>query len=142
MAGNHNARTVEGVSSRSYTPDASKGWVPLGFVEFDTRMTQGLQDVRTPVVSNQMPRLPFATYPGMQLRQPLSLLSQKFNVAFADHTFKEYQPQAVQLATNKVSTGLGIGTLKNLDVNAKSKFSNLRAKATAFGRLSQRIPVN
>lgn len=139
MAGRHAASKAY---AREHPPLASQGWQRLGFYEFDTRMTQGLQDVRTPVVSNQLPKVPITTYPGAQLRQPLSLLSQRYNVSFAAHTYKEWQPPAVQLATNKVSTGLGLGTLKNLNVNAKGTASNLRSKASRFGRLSARIPAS
>jgi hypothetical protein len=44
------------------------------------------------------------------------------------------------LATNKTGTGLGMGKLKNLNVKAEGTLSNLLAKATAYGRLSGRIP--
>lgn len=139
MAGQHRQATNTG---RSYTPDASKGWHELGFNEYSIRATQGQKDLRTPVISNQIPRVPITTYAGTQLRQPLSLLSQKFNVSFSQHTGQVYQPEAVMLATNKTGTGLGIGKLKNLDVNAKSSFSNLLSRATATGRMANRIPAS
>lgn len=121
-------------------PTGSQNWRLIGFREFPVRSTQGLQDIRTPVVSNQIPQVPITTYPGLQLRQPLSQLSQRYNISFRAHTGQVYQPQAVMLATNKVGTGLGIGTLKNLNLNAKGDFRNLLAKATSYGRISQQIP--
>lgn len=136
MAGNHAVS-----NSRGITPAASQGWGLLGFNEFNTRITQGKQDVRTPVVSNQIFRPMAANVAGTQLRQPLSLLSQRFNISFASHTGQQYQPQVIQLATNKTGTGLGIGKLKNLNVNAPSNFQNLLARATAYGKLSNRIPT-
>jgi hypothetical protein len=136
MAGNHAVATSRGV-----TPDASKDWGLLGFAAFDTRITQGFQDVRVPVASNQIFAPTQGTYPGLQLRQPLSQLSQRYNVSFASHTGQVFQPPALMLATNNTGTGLGLGKLKNLDVNAKSTFSNLLAKATSYGRLSKQIPV-
>jgi uncharacterized membrane protein YeiB len=143
MAGRHSASTsgAAKASARAYTPTSSQEWHLMGFAEYNSRMTQGLQDVRIPVVSNQIPRVPIVTFAGMQLRQPLSLLTQKYNISFADHTYKEWQPQAVQLATHRVSTGLGIGTLKNLNVKANGTVSNLRARASRFGRLSAQIPA-
>lgn len=139
MAGQHQHVPTNG---REYIPDASKNWKLIGFQEFNTRITQGHQDVRVPIVSDRLPQVPITTFAGMQLRQPLSLLSQKFNVKFAEHTGQVYQPQATQLATNKVSTGLGLGKLKNLNVQARPNFQNLLARATSFGRLSAQIPVS
>lgn len=131
-----------GGTVRSYTPDMSQGWRRIGFRQFSVRNTEGLQDEYVPtVVSNQKaPSYP-GTYAGLQLRQPLSLLSQRFNITFASHTGAPYQPEAIMLSRGNSSAGLGLGKLKNLNVNAASSFSNLIARATSFGKYANRIPA-
>lgn len=135
MAGQHSG-------APHYTPTASQDWRPLGFREFRVRATQGQEDYRVPVKSNQFPAAAPATFAGLQLRQPLSLLSQRYNISFAASVGAPYQPQVVQLATNNTGTGLGLGKLKNLNVNKKPAPTNLLARATRFGRYANRIPVS
>lgn len=125
---------------RSYTPSTSKGWRPLGFAEFPARSTQGFEDIRVPVISDRFPRVFGNNVQGLQLRTYVPLISTSYNIAFASHTGQVFQPPAAMLATNKTGTGLGMGKLKNLNVKAEGTLSNLLAKATFYGRLSNRIP--
>jgi hypothetical protein len=144
MAGATVARSKAAL--RAYTPPASQGWGPLGFSTYRAEASlpgasaTGSQDIRHPVGSQEINTVRPGNWQWVQLRQYQSLLSRGYNITTSATFLAEQKVPYLQLATNKTGTGLGLGKLKNMNVNQPGTVSNLLAKATAYGRFQNRIP--
>lgn len=132
-------------AQRNYRAPMAQGWGVLGFSPETAKASLpgqgsiGDQDIRKPVGSNQINQVRPTNFQGLQLRHYLPLLSQRFNIAHSASILAEQKTPMVQLQTNKPQGGMGIGKLKNLNVNAQPRYNNLLAKATAFGRFSSQV---
>jgi len=136
-------------TSRAYTPDMSKGWQQLGFGHLTAQSSFsqnpiGRQDIRIPLLpGNQINTVRPNNFQGLQLRQYQCLLSRGYNIHYLNTYNVEGKAQQLKLRTNAPRNEYGPAILQgspNRSVKALPSPSNLLARATAFARLSNRVP--